>query len=282
MIDMITRTLSRFILSVSSLIGGEWISKLASGLAVEYSRLLAFRDSVFCAAIPSDNLCIDAMDDLERKYGIASYADATTTERKSRILERASLFASMGPDWLEEQIQKAGFPLYVVENTPTPTAINTMFGDQQFDETTQFGVMPSRVDPSTVSGTLITSSANKPGGFAAAENAQFGEAMQFGDTVQFGSPNTDYAYPLPAERVLPTDPTLWGRVFFLSPIEGRLATEDEMLYLSTDQIAYLTRLVIQLKPLRMWCVAQVATRVVITDALDGAVLTFEDGSLWTA
>jgi len=279
---MISRTLSRLVLSASSVICGEWIGKLIDGLAVEYSRILAFRDSVYCAALPSDNLCPESMDDLERKYGIGMFADATESERKARILERASLYASMGPDWLQEQIQRAGFPLYVVENTPALVTVMTQFGDQQFDETTQFGIMPDRIDPGTVSGVLVTSSANKPGGFAASEFSQFGEVMQFGSTVQFGSPNSAYAYPLPSERVLPTDPSLWGRIFFLSPVEGRLATEDEMLYLSDDQIAYLSRLIIQLKPLRMWCVAQVATRVVITDIFDGAIFTFEDGSIWTA
>ena len=71
-------------------------------------------------------------------------------------------------------------------------------------------------------------------------------------------------------------------MFFLSPVQGRLATADELLYLSSDQVAYLTRLVIQLKPVKRWCVAQVATRVVIVDALDDAILTFEDGEIWTA
>ena len=282
MIDMITRTLSRYILSVSSMIGGSWIGRLAEGLAVEYSRLLAFRDKVYCAALPSDNLCPEAMDDLERKYGIGMFSDATSDERKARILERASLYASMGPDWLQDQIQRAGFPLWVVENNPALVTVQTQFGDQQFDQTTQFGIMPDRVDPSSVEGALITSSANDRGGFAASEFSQFGSVMQFGDAVQFGSPDSKYAYPLPTKRVLPTNPAEWGRIFFLSPVEGRLATESEMLYLSEDQIAYLTRLVTQLKPLRMWCIAQVATRVVITDVLDGAVLTFEDGSLWTA
>jgi hypothetical protein len=242
---------------------------------------LSFKDSVYCAAIPSDALCDEAIDDLERKYGIGIYADATLEERKSRVVERASFFGSMGPGWLEAQIQAAGFPLYVVENTPIANPDPTQFG-VQFDATTQFGTMPSRVDPSTVDGVLITSSANKPGGRRTAIDAQFGVGMQFGPLSQFGSPDPAYAYPLPAERVYPTDPVYWGCVFFLSPVVGRLATADEMLYLSEDQIAYLTRLVTQLKPLKRWCVAQVATRVVIVDDLDDAILTFEDGEIWTA
>lgn len=621
MIDAIARTLTR-LASVAKIICGRWIRALATGLAGEYDRIVAYRDAVYYAAIPSDRLGDDAIDDLERKYGIAVYADATIEERRARVVERASLFGSMGPGWLQEQIQKAGFPLYVVENTPaidtriknpdmyleasampdfpdnvagrvywnddftttdswggingtvsvsggaligtatgTPSGLyrdvsgsagniirvrikasvsvllqfqlrisgvdtlvktqtvaantytyidipatsaftrfivfhgtsgitmsvdtiyigsglydtkvpditgkvvvtdygalpvvtdsgrkalsfngaqylqadrpvigttgtiavkfkrnaisgtleriffnrnsvglkgiavslsldntiqltmssdtssciinggvvsditmwhtivfiwsgsqvfssldgaplivqtqsvqvlqsttplyigrhnsaadffnglladpvydsrlwtqadvdwydthdgvwplsgDTMFGDVQFDDTTQFGTMPSRVDPSTVDGVLITSSANKPGGRRAAENAQFGVGMQFGGGSQFGSPDPSYAYPLPAERVYPTDPVYWGCVFFLSPVQGRLATADELLYLSSDQVAYLTRLVIQLKPVKRWCVAQVATRVVIVDALDDAILTFEDGEIWTA
>ena len=280
MIDAIARTLTR-LASVAQCIGGKWIRALATGLAAEYDRIAAFRDSVYCAAIPSEALCTDAIDDLERKYGISVFADATTEERKSRVLERASLFGSMGPGWIEAQIQAAGFPLWVVENTPIANPDPTQFG-VQFDNTTQFGTMPSRVDPSTVDGVLITSSANKPGGRRSAENAQFGVGMQFGGGSQFGSPDPSYAYPLPAERVYPTDPVYCGCVFFLSPVQGRLATADELLYLSSDQVAYLTRLVIQLKPVKRWCVAQVATRVVIVDALDDAILTFEDGEIWTA
>ena len=280
MIEAIARTLTR-LASVAQCIGGKWIRALATGFAGEYDRIVAYRDAVYCAAIPSDNLCDDAIDDLERKYGIAVYADATIEERRARVVERASLFGSMGPGWLQEQIQKAGFPLYVVENAPVANPDPTQFG-VEFDDTTQFGTMPSRVDPSTVDGVLITSSANKPGGRRVAEDAQFGTAMQFGASSQMGSPDPAYVYPLPAERVYPSDATLWGCVFFLSPVPGRLATADEMLYLSEDQIAYLTRLVIQLKPLKRWCVAQVATRVVLVDALDGAILTFEDGEIWTA
>ena len=280
MIEMISRTLSR-LMRVSSRIGGAWMNAVADGLSAEFARVLEWRDKVYCTALPSENLCMEAIDDLERKYGISNYADATDEERKARILERASFYTSGGPDWLEAQIQAAGFPLYVVENTPRTTIVDTQFGDQQFDETTQFGIMPSRIDPASVAGVLITSSANKPGGFRAASNAQFGAAMQFGASSQFGSPAPGYAYPSPASRVLPADPVLWGRVFFLSPVQGRLATADEMLYLSEDQIAYLTKLVIQLKFLRNWCVAQVATQVVIVDEDDGAILTFEDGAIWT-
>ena len=50
-----------------------------------------------------------------------------------------------------------------------------------------------------------------------------------------------------------------------------------MLLMGDEEIAYLKRLVIQIKFLRNWCVAQVATRVVITTD-DGDVLTTEDAS----
>ena len=185
-----------------------------------------------------------------------------------------NLYLAVNSEWLENVIHAAGFPLYVVENIKG-VATETQFGDIQFDETTQFATMPSRVDPSSVSGVLITSSANKRGGRIVSHSAQFGSAV-FG-TAQFGTPDTTKSYPQPAVRNLPTDPTTWGRVFFLSPVEGRFATRDELLMLSDEQIRYLIRLVEQTKFLRNWCIAQVGTDVQRTTD-DGSVRVLEDGT----
>jgi hypothetical protein len=274
MVEMITRTLSRFILSVSSWIRGEWIAKLASGLSAEPARIAEMRDKALCAAVPSASLCSDAIYDMEEKYGIAHDDSLSDTQRVTAIVQRASRDGAGGPEWLQIQVQAAGFPLYVIENTER-LAQTTMFGDVQFDETTQFATMPKRIDPSTVSGVLITSSANRRGGARVASSSQFGSG-QFGSS-QFGTPDSSKSYPQPAGRSLPTDPTLWGRVFFLSPFEDRLASSDELLILSDEQISALRKLIEQIKFLRNWCIAQVGTDIErVTD--DGATRVLEDGT----
>jgi len=274
--DSIART-ARRIGSIRRLLLGSGVRKLYEGIAVEFGRVADYRDIVKCATVPSSDLCPEAIDDLEVKYGIASYGDSTEQQRIDRIVERATLFGSGGPGWLEAQIQAAGFPLYVVENVPT-YGIETQLGaDTQFDDVTQFGTLPSRIDPRTVPGILITSSPNRKGGGVIAPSSQFGSSTQFGSTTLFGTLDEDYSYPQPAERTLPNDATLWGGVFFLSPIEGRLATEDEMLYISDERIRYLIKLIMQIKYLGRWCVAQVAQRVVRVTS-DGSVRITSDGS----
>jgi len=271
--EAITRTLQRIGL-VSPLLNGPTIRSLYAGIAAEFERVKDYIDIVRCATVPSSNLCTEALDDLESKFGISYLGDVTDQERINRIIERASLFGAGGPRWVQDRVQEAGFPLYVIENVPR-AAMEVQYGDDfQYDITTQYALRPKRIDPTTVPGVLITSSPNKRGSRRVTASSQYGSA-QYGDGL-YSTPDITYSYPQLADRQLPTNPQLWGRVFFLSPFPDRLATESELLLMGDEEIAYLKKLVIQIKFLRNWCVAQVATRVVrITD--DGAVRVLDDG-----
>lgn len=266
---------TRRIGNIGKLLLGPGVRALYDGMAEEFGRVSEYKEIVRCATVPSLNLCPEAIDDLESKYGISSYGDSTEQQRIDRIVERATLFGSGAAGWLQQQIQAAGFPLYVVENTPTPGIPTQMGPDTQMDITTQMATLPSRIDPSTVPGILITSSPNRKGGGVIAPGSQIG--IQMGPNTQMGTLDEDYSYPQPALRNRPTDATLWGAVFFLSPIAGRLATEDEMLYLSDERIRYLEKLIMQIKYLGRWCIAQVATRVVRITS-DGSVRVIDDGT----
>ena len=89
---------------------------LYDALSEEFDRVNDFRDIVTKSAVPNLNMDDSVLDDYESKYGITGIFAATETERKGRIIERASENGNGGPDWLEEQIQKAGFDLYVIVN----------------------------------------------------------------------------------------------------------------------------------------------------------------------
>lgn len=268
----IARTLQR--IGTVAGIFGKNVSAIWRGLSKEFGRFIDYRDLVKCATVPSENLCVESLDDLERKYGLPDAEEMTDDERVARIVERASIRGSGGIDWFEAQIQAAGFPLYVIENSPKPS-VATMFGDEQFSSTTQFGLMPKRIDPLTVPGILITSSANSPGAGRLVSASQFGIGMQFGSSF-FGTVDPNYVFPQPSNRQLPTDTQKWSRVFFLSPFPDRLATIDEMLLLSQEKIRYLTQLVQTIKYLHLWVVAQVQEDVVLITE-DGEILTTEDG-----
>jgi len=147
---------------VSPLLTGPTARSLYTGIAQEFERTKDYIDLVNCASVPSSNLCTEALTDLEVKFGISYLGDVTDAERINRIIERASLFGAGGPRWIQDRVQEAGFPLYVIENVPG-SSISTQYGDVQYDETTQYSLVPKRVDPTTVPGILITSSPNKHG-----------------------------------------------------------------------------------------------------------------------
>jgi len=269
----IEKTLQR--IGTVAKVSGQNVRAVWAGLSKEFARFVEYRDIVKSASVPSEFLRIEALDDLEDKYGLPQAEEMTDEERIARVVERASIRGSGGIDWLEAQIQAAGFPLYVIENSPRP-AEETQFGeDIQFSPTTQFGVMPKRIDPLTVSGILITSSAYSAGAGRLATESQFGVGMQFG-TSFFGTRDPNYIFPQPRERQIPTDTQKWSRFFFLSPFPDRLASIDELLLLSIEKIRYLEKLVQTIKYLHLWCIAQVQEDIVLTTE-DGEILTTEDG-----
>ena len=273
---MIDESVARTIERIGTVAGvcGQNVKALWRGLSKEFGRFVEYRDLVKCAAVPSSSLCIDAVDDLEKKYGLLKDDGLTDAERIARIVERAALFGSGGKDWLESQIQAAGFPLYVIENVPM-ALVETQFGDVQFSDTTQFGIMPNRIDPETVDGILITSVAGQSGGAVILDSSQFGGTNQFGTTM-FGTRDPGYSFPQPRARLMPRDPVYWPMVFFLSPFPDRLAALDELLVLSGDRYRYLIEMVQQIKHLHLWCVAQVLENIeLITE--DGYLLETEDG-----
>jgi len=271
--DSIAQTIRRIGLA-GGILGGPTIRKLWQGLSKEFGRVWDYLGLVESATVPSPETAIETLSDLEDKYGLPAAEEMTDDERITRLVERASQYGSGGAGWLQQQIQAAGFPLYVIENSPRP-AEETQFGDVQFSPTTQFALMPKRVDPLTVPGVLITSSAYSAGAGRMATESQFGVGMQFGSSF-FGTRDPNYIYPPPRERQIPTDTQKWARFFFLSPFPDRLASIDEMLLLSSEKIRYLTQLVQTIKYLHLWCIAQVQEDIVLTTE-DGEILTTEDG-----
>ncbi|MBE3064405.1 MAG: hypothetical protein IMZ69_05235 [Spirochaetes bacterium] len=251
----IARTLKRLTVGGRVLDGVTWFPKLYEGLSKEFGRVDDYRKKVLAAAIPNENLPTESLDDQEAKYGIENYLGFTDQERVDRIMERANRDGNGGADWLQEQVQQAGFTLYVISNGKQPTSSMQYGGDIQYAETVQYGISVSRINPATVLGELICSS--PPAKAGRRYLTQYG-LMQYGGSSLYGTANPAFSYPQPRRFLIPSDPLQWGRFFFLSPFADRLAINDgELLELSAEEFRYLRRLIIQTKYLRDWCVAQV-------------------------
>ena len=109
---------------------------LYDGISEEFNRVNDFRTIVTKSVVPNENMSTDTIKDNEGKYGIDEDDTATDDEKIDRIIERAQRDGNGGPDWLQDQIRKAGYDLYVILNDLPYT------------------------DPQTISGQLIVSSPN--------------------------------------------------------------------------------------------------------------------------
>lgn len=248
--EAIARTLRRLNLHSVLLAFPIFGKALYEGLSLEFERVNEYRDIVTSSVVANDNMDVSTLDDYEIKYGIDYIYTSTYQERIARIIERAGRNGSGGIDWFQDQIQKAGFDLYVILNEKNVSSI-PQFGDFQFNDV-QFGGAVLYTDPRTVDGELVVAS---PNGNIGGQFFNFGD-YQFND-VQFGTLEDGYAYPRPLEYIIGSDPNKWGYTFFLSPFPDRVATSAELLQLSNLELDYLKKTIIQLKHLRNWCIAQV-------------------------
>ena len=219
-------------------------------LSCEFDRVNEYRTIVTKSAVPNENMSPDTIDDYESKYGIEQDATATNTERIDRIIERAQRDGNGGPDWLQDQIQKAGFPLYVILNTKTVSLV-PQFGNFQFNQI-EFGGSINYTDPRTIDGELIASS---PNGNIGPLFENFG-IYQFGN-AQFGALVANTANPRPRIFVVNSDPDTWGYLFFLSPVADGTVSSGGLLQVTQQQFNFLKKTIIQLKHVRNWAIAQV-------------------------
>ena len=223
---------------------------LYDGISEEFNRVNDFRDIVTKSVVPNTNMSPDTIEDNEQARGIDPDITKTSAERIDRIIEAAQRDGNGGPDWLQEQIQQAGFPLYVILNEKT-VFTGFQFGNFQFGQI-QFGSSITFTDPRNVDGELIASS---PNGNIGGQFENFGN-FQFG-TTQFGSLLDGFAYPRPKPFRITSDPNRWGYFFFLSPDPAGIVGPGDLLGLTEKEFADLKKLVIQLKHVRNWAIAQV-------------------------
>jgi len=213
------------------------------GLSEEFDRVNDFRIQINNSIVPNDNMDVSTIQDYEGKYGIDKDSIATNRQKIDRIIERAQRDGNGGPDWLEDQIQKAGFPLYVILNNSP------------------------QVDPAGVPGELVASS---PNGNIGAPFENFGN-FQFG-TTQFGALIDGVANPRPKPFIITVDSNKWSYFFFLSPDPAGVVGALDFLPLESESLTYLKKLIMQLKHTGLWCILQ-ASSATIQDKITTDTLT---------
>ncbi len=223
---------------------------LYDGISEEFNRVNDFRDIVTKSVVPNENMAVETIEDNEQARGIDPDITKTNDERIDRIIEAAQRDGNGGPDWLQDQIQQAGFPLYVILNEKT-VFTGFQFGNFQFGQI-QFGSSITFTDPRNVDGELIASS---PNGNIGGQFENFGN-FQFG-TTQFGKILEGFAYPRPKPFRITSDSNRWGYFFFLSTDPAGIVGPGDLLGLTAKEFADLEKLVIQLKHVRNWAIAQV-------------------------
>lgn len=230
-----------------------WYPLLLEGLSVEFERVRVFKDQVMSATVPNPNMTPDAIDDANIKYGIPSYLGGTDSEKINRIIEKANLNGHTGAEWLQDQIQMAGYPLYVIENDPMMQ--NTVqYATVQYSVSAQYGLTSRFTDPDDIDGDLVVGS--PPFGAGRIFLNRYG-MRQYGATVLYGTLDPNALNPQPYIYVRTDNPIYWGYYFTLSPFPDRVAVDSsEFLSITHDEYNYLVLLIKQLKMQRNWCILQ--------------------------
>lgn len=253
MLNAIKRTLQRLSGRIYIFNPITYFTLLMEGIAIEIERIRVFKNIVLSAVVPNTNMSTYAIDDYNVKYGIPPTLGGTDAEQISRIIEKANLNGYPGADFLQEQLQKAGYMLYVIENEPQNINIR-QYGNDQYSVSVQYGLTSRFIDPDTILGELVVGS--PPFGSGRIYLYRYGVSMYGGDTM-YGSNDPMALNPQPYVYERTDDPKYWGYYFTLSPFSDRVATsESEFLTMTNEQLNYLKLLIKQLKLQRNWCILQ--------------------------
>lgn len=253
MINAIKSTLIRLFAKIYIFNPVVWFPLLMEGIAIEIDRVREYKNIVLSSVVANENMSEYSIEDYNIKYGISNSIPGTNAEKIARIVEKATLNGYPGAEWLQEQIQKAGFLLYVIENEPQTKNIR-QYGLYQYRNTVQYGLTSRFDDPSDILGSLIVGST--PRGAGRVFLYRYG-VCQYSPDAQYGTNDPNALNPQPVPYVRTLVEKYWGYYFTLSPFSDRVAaSESEFLELSQDEYNYLVLIIKQLKMQRNWCILQ--------------------------
>jgi len=266
MLARIKKTLIRLSGKIYGFNPVDYFPLLMEGIGVEFERFRVFKNQVLSCTVPNDNMDSCCIEDYNTKYGIPATLPGTTAQKIQRIISKAELNGYPGRDWLTEQVQAAGFPLFALENEVLTSSIRQYepdgVGSLQYapDPQRQYGLTQRFTDPSGGAGYLIVSSPPFGAGRAYLSKYFPDPIFQYqadGTTRQYGTADKDQLNPQPFRYTRTIDPRYWGFYFALTPAGGPYVNEADFLPVTQREFDYLVKLILEIKLLRNWCILQV-------------------------
>ena len=226
--------------------------KFHQAQAKEPERICDFYVDVRDSGLPP-NVPSDALDDWETFLGLMANSNLTDTERNERALGKLTAVGGQGPDYIQDQLQAAGFPIFVYENNPATGAREyiTLLGDTGIQMNDfQLGDFTDRINPASLTGFLL---ANPP----IWENEKDYLGSQLGDTNvemnDFQLGEFTETLLIEFEYQIPADSATFIFFWFLAGPGGIFDFVD----IPADRQNDFESLVFQLKPAHTWVIAQV-------------------------
>lgn len=196
--------------------------KLVRALAEEPGRIKDFYDLVQLSGVPDGNIPADALSDWETFLNLPKNDSLTDEERNQRITGKYAGQGGQGPDYIQDVMQAAGFPVYVFENIPP-------------------------VDPTGLPGIVIHGPPNYT------EKRRY-DATLGGFTLGSKTLGAFLGTGIePVEVAIPSDSTKWIYVFFLTGPSGL----GDFVNISADKETDFRNQILQIKPAHAWVLAQV-------------------------
>ena len=226
--------------------------KFHQAQAKEPERICDFYVDVRDSGLPP-NVPSDALDDWETFLGLLANSNLTDAERNERALGKLTAVGGQGLDYIQDQLQAAGFPIFVYENNPAAGAREyiTLLGDTgiQMDDF-QLGDFTDRINPASLAGILL---AGPPIYFNEIDyiGSMLNDTNVEMNDFQLGQFTTSLIKEF--EYVIPADSATFIFFWFLAGPGGIFDFVD----IPADREEDFKSLVFQLKPAHTWVIAQV-------------------------
>jgi hypothetical protein len=224
--------------------------KILDASQLEAGRVKIFSDNIRDSGIPNGELPADSLEDWETFLGLPMNTSLTDQERNERIRGKYASQGGQGPDYIQDTLQAAGFPVYVIENIPSvePSvrAYTSRLGGLNLGEST-LGAYTDRIDPRSVGGLLIPGPAiweTERIYSSSMGNMTLGETKLGG---YIGTITKEVPY------VIPGIPSRFIFIWFLTGVNGL----DDFVNIPQDRKQDFINQVIQIKPAHTWVIAQV-------------------------